>query len=116
MHNGFELALDLLTTGNAQPVAPQLWRYEYVHVLTRQARLGNVTFREAFEGFEVAKVFLDVEMGPPDFQAVFALSKEHMVAGQDVVFLYWAKALNTPLVTFDKRLRNAAPGLTVAPV
>lgn len=115
VHADFDLALNLLTTGGALPVAPHLWRYEYVHVLSRQARLGKVTFEEATEGFSVADDFLSRELGAPDFARVFALSKAYTVTGQDAVFLFWAQALGTPLVTFDKKLRRAAPGLTVAP-
>ena len=115
MHDDHARARDLLTSRESEAVSPELWRYEYMNVLTRQARLGHVSFDAGLLGYRFAEAQLYREFGVPPGHAVFATSQQFGVTGRDAVFLYWAQALDTPLVTFDKRLRNAAPEWTVAP-
>ena len=114
-HADHQVALRTLNSSVTSPAAPELWLYEYTHVLTRQARLGHLSFGAASQAFAKARRLVVREYGRPPFATIFEISKQRMVTGQDAVFLYWAQTLNTPLVTFDKKLRNAAPELTLAP-
>ena len=115
LHEHHLIARHLLTLAEEEAGSSQLWRYEYMNVLTRQARLGHVSFEDGLLGYQFAETQLYREFGVPPVNAVFGISHRYMVSGRDAVFLYWAQELDTPLVTFDKKLRRAAPGLTVAP-
>ena len=106
-----EAALALLG-GEPLVTAPSLWRYEFVSVVTRQARLGHVTFREATAGYRLAEGFVTRTLAGEDLPEVVDLSRRYTCSGRDAVFLYWAAALQTPLVTRDRRLARAAPHLT----
>ena len=104
-------ALNLLTT-ETEVVAPTLWRYEFINVTTKQARLGNVNFGLILPAYDFLSGHLLRELDGERVSDVVALSRRYTCSGQDAVFLYWAAALNTPLITRDRRLARAAPELT----
>ena len=110
-----EAAVDLITS-RTDIVAPQLWRYEFLHVTTKQARLGKITYAQIGAALDYLLGHVLPDLHDEQLAGVVSTAQRHTCSGQDAVFLYWADTLNVPLVTRDRRLARAAPALTQLPV
>ena len=107
---GHEAALELLREAT-RVVAPELWRVEFTHVVSKQVRLGKVALADARTSASRLQAVVAEEYPTPPLDDVLRLSHELRASGQDAIFLYWARELGVPLVTRDRRLVNASRGL-----
>lgn len=107
------LAAQLLERHIGSIAAPVLWRTEFVHVASKQVRLGNLSLAEALDAAKQLELVVTTDYALPSISAALKISSQYTTSGQDAMFLYWAIKLDTPLITRDKRLVNAAQGHAV---
>ena len=95
-------------------VAPSLWRSELLNTLAQYLRRGD------FDGGHLLALYRDAEdliadrEIDPDPGDVVRLIETTPCAAYDCEFAAVAQALGLPLVTSDKRLLAAFPGLAVS--
>jgi predicted nucleic acid-binding protein len=94
-------------------LAPPLWRSEFRNVLVKQARAGTLE-AEALPKLAQRAERLVVER-PVASAEVLVASLSTGCSPYDCEFAVLARGLGLPLVTFDRRLLAAFPGLAVAP-
>lgn len=97
---------------DARWVLPPLWRSEYLSVLATSVRAGVLDRDQALAAWRAGVRLLGRSEHQPDGEAVLSMALDHGVSAYDAQFLVVARDLGVPLVTADRRLRAAAPGLT----
>lgn len=107
------LAAQLLEQHIGSIAAPVLWRTEFVHVASKQVRLGNLSLAEALDAARQLELVVTTDYALPSMGDALEVSAKYTTSGQDAIFLYWAIELATPLITRDRRLVNAAQGHAV---
>lgn len=100
----------------ADPVwaAPLLWRSEFRNVLSLYVRQGHLTLADALEYSREAEVLLQGREYQVPSAPILVLSKESGCTAHDCEFVHLAKELGVPLVTSDKGVLRAFPGLAVS--
>lgn len=96
-------------------VAPRLWRSEYRNVLATEMRRGGLGLEGALELAARAEVLMgdgDYEAATPD---VLDLCRRGGCTAYDGEFVALARFLGVPLVTSDRQVLDAFPGLAVTP-
>jgi predicted nucleic acid-binding protein len=96
-------------------VAPRLWRSEFRNVLASDMRRGNLALEGALELADRAETVLgdgDYEVSTPE---VLDLCRRSGCTAYDAEFVSLALSLGVPLVTGDRRVLDAFPGLAVTP-
>ena len=89
-----------------QLLAPRLLDHEVVNVALKKRRQGMpaaVVDRALADYVEQ-----DIELLPTDAAAQYALAQRYGLSGYDAAYLWLAAELKTPLVTFDRKLADAA--------
>ena len=86
--------------------APQLLAYELTNVAQTKARHSPHDLSAIEQGLLWA-LMLDIQWADVDHQAVLALALEKGITTYDASYLYVARSLGFPLVTFDDRLQAA---------
>ena len=97
---------DTLIRG-AELHAPRLLADELTHVAEKKCR-SYPTQREAFEEALEEALAMDIRWMEVDHPAVLRLALETGLTTYDASYLYLARLLSLPLVTFDKTLSTAA--------
>ena len=49
-----------------------------------------------------------------EMDAALAVAAEYAITGYDAQYVALAQSLNAPLITEDRKLRNAAPGIALS--
>lgn len=103
-------------TLRADPVwaAPLLWRSEFRNVLSLYVRRGHLTLGDALEYSREAETLLQGREYQVPSAPVLVLSRESGCTACDCEFVHIAKELGVPLVTSDKRVLQAFPGVAVS--
>ena len=95
--------------------APMLWRSEFRNVLALMMRRQGLALEDAQRLAEKAERMLgSAEYKVPASQ-VLTLAKESGCSAYDCEFVALARHLGAPLVTSDKAVLRAFPGIAVAP-
>jgi len=95
--------------------APILWRSELRSVLLKHMRHSGMSIELAKTVVEKALLVIrDRETLPPT-PAVLDVAVAFNVSAYDAEYLVVARQLGVPLLTFDRKLQQAAPGLAIAP-
>ncbi len=94
---------------------PSLWRSELANTLVTLVRAGRMRVQTATEVMRHAEERIAPREHRVAFQRVIDLAVESGCSGYDCEFVALAEALNTPLVTSDRRLLKAFPRIAVAP-
>ena len=96
--------------------APVLWRSELRSVLLKQMRHSgmNIELAKAVVEKALLLVIRDRETLPPNL-AVLEAAVSFNVSAYDAEYLVVARQLGVSLLTFDRKLQQAAPGLAIAP-
>lgn len=92
---------------SADLFAPQLLAYELTNVARKKALQFPNDVSAIEQGFRWA-LMLDIQWVDVDHQAVLALALEKGITAYDASYLYVARSLGAPLVTFDAALRAAS--------
>lgn len=109
-----ERTADALALAERDPeFAPALWRRELRNVLATLMRVRRLPLAHALGAFHAAeRLVMDATIEPSTEQCL-RLAARGRVSAWDAEFVFVAEALGLPLVTADKRLARAFPGLVV---
>lgn len=94
-------------------VAPPLWASEFRNVLATYVRTGRLSEAQAVRLWHAGRGLVESVVVDP-LQAL-AVAFESGVSGYDAEFAALADALDVPLVTADRRVREARPDRAVSP-
>lgn len=88
--------------------APKLIRYELANVYLNKVRAVRPKTRERIlSAFKKCKRF-DIHEVEIDYDEVFSLADIARLSFYDASYLWLARKMNVPLITFDKKLKKAA--------
>ena len=104
-----ELAAELLEKDRYW-IAPSLWKYEFLNVLSlyqRQALINkaecSILYRKSFELLETKNV--------NNIDHIFKVMENNRLSGYDSVFVALASETNLPLITEDRNILKEFPNL-----
>ena len=98
-----EEAASLLELEDAELLEPTLMAYELTSVARKQVRDSPERGNEILQGLTRA-LTMEVQWHPVDHLAVLRLALETGLTTYDAAYLWLARAMSVPLVTFDERL------------
>jgi predicted nucleic acid-binding protein len=87
-------------------LAPRLLGYEVISVALKKLRQGVP--RDAVERSVADYMRHSIEIVDPEHDEQFALATRYGLSGYDAAYLWLAAELRAPLLTFDKKLGDAA--------
>jgi predicted nucleic acid-binding protein len=92
--------------------APRLLSYELANVFAQYVKQGGVSLERATAALEDAAGLIRLGDQDPAAARVLEIASKLAVSAYDATYLAAAEALDTPLVTEDRRLLRAAPKIT----
>jgi len=100
-----------------EPQAPNLWQWECANILANGVRRGRIP-QASIEGLwsvlEAVRHRVELhELAPPQHKAALAIALDAGLSAYDAGYMWLARSLNLPLLTFDQRLAQAAPACGV---
>ncbi|HSI55855.1 MAG: type II toxin-antitoxin system VapC family toxin [Ramlibacter sp.] len=100
-----------------EPQAPNLWQWECSNLLANGVRAGRIP-ASAIEGLwsvlEAVRHRVDLhELAPAQHKAALGIAMDSGLSAYDASYVWLARSLNLPLLTFDARLVAAAPACGV---
>jgi predicted nucleic acid-binding protein len=95
-----------------EPQAPNLWQWECANILANGVRRGRIP-SSAIEGLwsvlEAVRHRVDLhELAPAQHKASLGIAMDSRLSAHDAGYLWLARSLNLPLLTFDRKLMDAA--------
>jgi len=112
-HNQTELARAIYQR-DPNWVMPELWRHELLNVLANHCRFKKVSYDKLLVAWQHAITLFADSVKPVDMPLALKIAGERNVTAYDAQYLVLAKTLDIPLVTEDRKLRQAAPDLTLS--
>ncbi len=103
VHKLREKDTDWRTTG--------LCLHETVNVLATYQRRGILTLAQCRKLLAHAELFMKVAQCEVKLDAVLAMAAKYAITGYDAQYVALARSLNAPLITEDRKLREAVPGI-----
>jgi predicted nucleic acid-binding protein len=95
--------------------APPLWRSELRSVVLKHIRVSRMTFALANTVFETAlRLIGDREMSMPA-PLILENAIGFKISAYDAEYVALARQLDVPLLSFDRKLRAAAPDVVSSP-
>ena len=92
---------------------PELWKYEFLNVLTTYCRTNGMKPAEAETMlFDVDQV-LGLKFSSADPVDILHIATINNISAYDAAFISLARSLDSPLVTADKKLLNVFPQDTI---
>lgn len=91
--------------------APLLWRSEFRNILAGYLRRGSLTFDQAYALQQEAEDFLSGAEYEVDSHDVLELVRDSDCSAYDCEFVALARTLTTNLITMDRALLRAFPGV-----
>jgi predicted nucleic acid-binding protein len=107
----------LIRRDEVEPQAPNLWQWECANILANGVRRGRIP-PGSVEGLwgvlEAVRHRVELhELAPAQHKAALAVALEAGLSACDAGYLWLARSLNLPLLTFDQRLSAAAAAARV---
>jgi predicted nucleic acid-binding protein len=96
-------------------VVPLLWASELRSVVSHYMRKGDVTLAQSSAAMERAAALVDGREAPVDSRAVLELADRSGCSSYDCEYVALAASLEVSLVTSDKAVLKAFPGVAIAP-
>jgi len=93
-------------------IMPFLWKHEFISILLKIARQGSQSEANLLTIWENANVL--VTENEVDMRQALHLAIKYRVSSYDAQYLVLAQELGILLVTEDRKLRQAAPDLTIS--
>lgn len=93
--------------------APSLLRHEFLNVLVRHMRRGDLTRDEAARVYRRGMSMVEVRLANPDPIAVFRMAEQSGCSTYDVEYVWHAMDLDLPLVTADQQVVAAFPDVAI---
>lgn len=94
---------------------PPLWRSEFRHVLLKYLRAGILDPAQAFALWGKAVERFALQEEPVDGQRVLELAIQSGCSSYDAEFVVLAEQLGCRLLTFDRKLLQLFPAVTLQP-
>lgn len=91
--------------------APVLWRSEFRNGLATFMRAGHLGVKQAALHFQHAAAFMQGREHEPDAVRVLELASQSGCTAYDCEYIDIAERLAAPLITADKKLVRAFPGI-----
>ncbi|MFZ2301772.1 MAG: type II toxin-antitoxin system VapC family toxin [Gallionella sp.] len=98
-----ERDMDWRTTG--------LCLHEILNVLTTYQRRSILTLAQCKKLLDHAERFMKVAQCEVMLDAALAVAVKYTITGYDAQYVALAQSLNAPLITEDRKLRDAVPGI-----
>ena len=100
-----------------EPQAPNLWQWECANILANGVRSGRIP-PSAIEGLwsvlEAVRHRVDLhELAPAQHKAALGIAMDTGLSACDASYMWLARSLDLPLLTFDRALAAAAPACGV---
>lgn len=89
---------------------PLLWRHEYLNVLATYVKAGGATLEEVEALWGDAARLLAPGEREVHMESALALAAKRGISAYDAQYVVLSAALRVPLITADRRLRQAFPG------
>ena len=103
VHKLRERDVDWRTTG--------LCLHETLNVLATYQRRDILTLAQCKKLLEHAERFMKVAQCEMKMEAALAVAAKYTITGYDAQYVALAQSLNVPLITEDRKLREAVPGI-----
>jgi len=103
VHKLRERDVDWRTTG--------LCLHETLNVLATYQRRDILTLAQCKKLLEHAERFMKVAQCEMKMEAALAMAAKYTITGYDAQYVALAQSLNVPLITEDRKLREAVPGI-----
>jgi predicted nucleic acid-binding protein len=102
----------LIRRDEVEPQAPALWQWECENIIANGVRRGRIP-ATAIEGLwnvlEAIRHRVDLhELAPAQHKAALGVAVDAGLSACDAGYMWLARSLNLPLLTFDPRQRDAA--------
>lgn len=94
--------------------APPLLIHEVLNVLVTQERRGTLALDQCRELLRGATAFMGAASIAVDVELALAIAVRHRITGYDAQYVALAQQLDVILVTEDRKLREAAPGIALS--
>lgn len=94
--------------------APPLLIHEVLNVLVTHERRGMLTLDQCQELLRGATAFMGAAEIAVDAEHAFDVAVRHRITGYDAQYVALAQTLDVILVTEDRKLREAAPGIALS--
>ena len=88
--------------------------YETLNVLATYQRRKVLTLTQCQKLLDHAEHFMKVAQCAVEMSAALTLASENAITGYDAQYVALAQSLNAPLITEDRKLRKAMPGIAVS--
>ncbi|OGT00379.1 MAG: hypothetical protein A3F73_06175 [Gallionellales bacterium RIFCSPLOWO2_12_FULL_59_22] len=85
--------------------------HEILNVLATYQRRGVLTLAQCKKLLEHAERFMKVAQCEVKMDAALAVAAKYAITGYDAQYVVLALSLNAPLITEDRKLREAVPGV-----
>jgi predicted nucleic acid-binding protein len=106
-------AAEALLIRHPEWAAPMLWRSEFRNILAGYLRRGSLTFEQVWSLQGEAEGLLAGSEYEVDSLRVLELVRDSDCSAYDGEFIALAVTLETTLVTMDRKLLRAFPGIAV---
>ncbi len=103
VHKLRERDMDWRTTG--------LCLHEILNVLATYQRRGILTLAQCKKLLDHAERFMKVAQCEVKMNAALAVAAKYAITGYDAQYVALAQSLHVPLITEDRKLRDAVPGI-----
>lgn len=88
--------------------------HEVLNVLATYQRRGILTLTQGQELLAHAERFIKIAQCELDMNAALAVAAKYGLTGYDAQYVALAQILNAPLITEDRKLRQAVPEIAVS--
>jgi predicted nucleic acid-binding protein len=95
-------------------VMPELWQHEFLNVLANYLRFDNTPYDQLLQSWEKAIMLFADGAQPVNMPLALKIAGERNITAYDAQYLALAQTLGVPLITEDRKLRLAAPELTLS--
>jgi predicted nucleic acid-binding protein len=93
---------------------PPLWRSEFLNVLATTVRAGVINEEQALVAWRNAQSLLGRAEREPGGENVLRTALKLGISAYDAQFVVLAEELRSTLVTGDRKLRQACPGIALS--
>ena len=87
----------------------KLCLHEVLNVLVTYQRRGMLTLEQCQERLDHTQRFMQVAQCDVDMSATLTVATQYAITAYDAQYVALAQSLNAPLITEDKKLRQAVP-------
>jgi predicted nucleic acid-binding protein len=88
---------------------PGLWIHEFLNLLATSERAGHLKLSRCLEVLESARTLFESKTHLVDPIETLRLATKHRLTAYDAQYIALAQSLQTPLISEDRKLRQAVP-------